>query len=802
MMKLANHAAKKTCAICRGRAMTVGGRLHARHGPPQSAQQRLFSIWNREAFIRTSSRPSISAAATSHTVNTQHPFQCRSYTLQNTIERERQDKLNKGAFAVLKALNEVHEKDSVQVAKLVSSLEALLPMAQWEEEHLCYLKDNINTMMNKRSSQSDIKGAVEVATSDQHQPTSSSVGRQISSDPAFFSFPLYLNESEKLRLGVGLTGRDVRAVLSATRHGKRIAVETLDVLLKTAAWYMRTTPSRSPKVVRLPPLQEGQSLTVIGDLHGSLSDLEAVLGMTGEPSASNLLVFNGDLADRGDHGMEVIAVVCTLLLAYPEFVFINRGNHEDLALSVAYGLAAELQHKYGSSVFRQTLGPRLDAFFCSLPLATVIQDDALIVHAGPPPPGVTLDDVQACLQVHKTENMSRTIRTSTVTTIDGKVVGSDPTEEIIESLLWSDPEVHEMDGIHRFYQHYTHGDPYWKPNTSRGAGFKFDERIVREYLQSEGLCRMIRSHEAVHDGCAHYTILDEEDDHDNDTDTTLHIPQPPPSSSSQPLTKKLEFFTVFSASRYPYKEGFNRAAILKLFPHQKHSILRYAVEDDEPTTATDNKMIPASESLSAQIALEDLRRALRDAVAPHGKDLLDAIQIMNLEGVIPFDEALGVLQQTLQLEADVFKGKSTKIAIARALTNAVEHEVPPDTIELEECIYQLMEEIEQEYNDNEGSGDSEEDGFHPDMAPHYPWLRAVFELVDVNHDGVIEKAEWQAAVDKINEKESVLPNLLPNQARRKPILLDADETWKLLDLDGDGKVKASDWDQLAKVLCR
>jgi len=81
---------------------------------------------------------------------------------------------------------------------------------------------------------------------------------------------------------------------------------------------------------------------VVGDLHGSLSDLGACLAALGRIGPANRVVFNGDFVDRGAHSVEVLAVVCALKLALPACVHLNRGNHEDEGLSYAYDLAAEV----------------------------------------------------------------------------------------------------------------------------------------------------------------------------------------------------------------------------------------------------------------------------------------------------------------------------------------------------------------------------------------------------------------------------------------------------------------------------
>ncbi|KAH8063519.1 manganese ion binding protein [Aureococcus anophagefferens] len=93
---------------------------------------------------------------------------------------------------------------------------------------------------------------------------------------------------------------------------------------------------------------------VVGDLHGSLGDLVTACGLAGEPGPSTRIVFNGDFVDRGRDGVEVLGVVLALHLTFPEFVKVNRGNHEDTALSSAYDFEGELTRKYGRRAARRS----------------------------------------------------------------------------------------------------------------------------------------------------------------------------------------------------------------------------------------------------------------------------------------------------------------------------------------------------------------------------------------------------------------------------------------------------------------
>lgn len=48
----------------------------------------------------------------------------------------------------------------------------------------------------------------------------------------------------------------------------------------------------------------------------------------GAPSTTNLYLFNGDIVDKGPKSTECMILLFLLKLQYPNYVFINRGNHE------------------------------------------------------------------------------------------------------------------------------------------------------------------------------------------------------------------------------------------------------------------------------------------------------------------------------------------------------------------------------------------------------------------------------------------------------------------------------------------
>jgi Ca2+-binding EF-hand superfamily protein len=252
----------------------------------------------------------------------------------------------------------------------------------------------------------------------------------------------------------------------------------------------------------------------------------------------------------------------------------------------------------------------------------------------------------------------------------------------------------------------------------------------------------------------------------------------------------MEFFTVFSASRYPNKEGFNQGAILKLKPNGEHNILRYATEDDEPLIEpTFTSFHEESPSFSEFCSVDSvsIRRALREAILAHRLDVHESMKALaatkSTGGHLPLDEVIDTLVNQLNIShGSLFKKAGARLALAKAMFHQCDDVLSLQSIDVQDCIKAIAA-MEDDDDDN--------DMFPDLMLPHYPWLRAVFDMVDSNHDGVLSQKEWNNAVNMINAK-------LPDDT--EPI--DAEETWHLLDMDGDGSVTASEWELLGKALCR
>eukprot|EP01062_Namystynia_karyoxenos_P060143 TRINITY_DN51638_c0_g1_i1.p1 TRINITY_DN51638_c0_g1~~TRINITY_DN51638_c0_g1_i1.p1 ORF type:complete len:1069 (+),score=236.59 TRINITY_DN51638_c0_g1_i1:91-3207(+) len=266
------------------------------------------------------------------------------------------------------------------------------------------------------------------------------------------------------------------------------------------------------------PAPHANRCVVVGDLHGHLDDLLHIVDekwyRMPDP-VSNKYVFNGDFVDRGDNSVEVIVLLLTLFLCFPDAVYLNRGNHEARGCSMLYGFFAELISKYES----RDLFDSFVELFDSMPLCALIEGEVLVVHGGPPRTGrgsehVTLQEINGI------------DRFCDVPCVRPDNVGEFSRDEVIlADLLWSDPGPAPAAGK---------GDQNtWVFNSIRSNGVIYRPTHSAGFCKRNNLQMIIRSHEAVDAGFLRH------------------------------ITHQGRVVTVFSASNYCGLEG-NDAAVAVL----------------------------------------------------------------------------------------------------------------------------------------------------------------------------------------------------------------------------------------------
>jgi len=220
-----------------------------------------------------------------------------------------------------------------------------------------------------------------------------------------------------------------------------------------------------------PTLQEikiadKKKLTVVGDIHGQLQDLFSIFTINGLPGPDNEYLFNGDFVDRGHYGAECCWSLFCFKLLYPNAVRLNRGNHESRQQNRLMGFEEEIYGKYPGPYGRVLL-QMFHGVMDQVPLCALIQEKIFVVHGGLfPHDGVTLDHIRGMSRKREPPIHSPTFE-----------------DQLFEAMLWSDPRPIQGRQI-----------------STRGAGVEFGQDVTHEFLRTNHMALVIRSHECVREG--------------------------------------------------------------------------------------------------------------------------------------------------------------------------------------------------------------------------------------------------------------------------------------------------------------
>lgn len=159
-----------------------------------------------------------------------------------------------------------------------------------------------------------------------------------------------------------LSKDDSNHIIEAIASGSKLDVSSLQSLVKTATALLK----EEPNLINLSSTTE--PISVIGDLHGSLSSLTHILHRI--QLEDRVVIFDGDFVDRGDYSLEVLLTLLVLKVTYPKNVYLLRGNHEDTMIASAYGFQDEIRRKYGDQATSRSWDSIGD-LFGALPLAAL-----------------------------------------------------------------------------------------------------------------------------------------------------------------------------------------------------------------------------------------------------------------------------------------------------------------------------------------------------------------------------------------------------------------------------------------------
>jgi len=129
-------------------------------------------------------------------------------------------------------------------------------------------------------------------------------------------------------------------------------------------------------------------IIIVGDIHGHLTDLQAIFQKHGLPPSKSYL-FLGDYVDRGGNSIETISLLFSLKIKYPKNVYLLRGNHECKEISRIYGFYDECKRWYSISLWKVFN----DCFDC-LPLCAIVENQIFCVHSGLSPQLTWVEDIR------------------------------------------------------------------------------------------------------------------------------------------------------------------------------------------------------------------------------------------------------------------------------------------------------------------------------------------------------------------------------------------------------------------------
>ena len=187
---------------------------------------------------------------------------------------------------------------------------------------------------------------------------------------------------------------------------------------------------------------DATKILIVADLHGDLNALQSALTKKYELGCDSM-IFLGDYIDRGPFSLDVLECVFSLKIKEPDKIILLRGNHELKETNRFEKLFEDLN--YDEDLYAQ-----INLVFDKMPVAAVISNKIFCVHGG----------------------------------IPGPVKISEITKEGVYPYVWNDPS--DECGINP---------------SNRGLGMRtFGENVFDEFLQVNGLERMVRGHSVLENG--------------------------------------------------------------------------------------------------------------------------------------------------------------------------------------------------------------------------------------------------------------------------------------------------------------
>ncbi|KAH8581779.1 calcineurin like phosphatase with 3x Efhand domains at N-terminus [Cryptosporidium sp. chipmunk genotype I] len=133
-------------------------------------------------------------------------------------------------------------------------------------------------------------------------------------------------------------------------------------------------------------IKGNSSVRIFGGIHGQLIDLLYFFENFSWPHfhrgdiLSMRYVFLGDYVDGGRFSLEVISILFSLKIMFPDKIFLLRGNHEDASINSTSGFHLECKQKFGMN--GEAIWERINDAFEFFSISALIDDQVLCLHSG------------------------------------------------------------------------------------------------------------------------------------------------------------------------------------------------------------------------------------------------------------------------------------------------------------------------------------------------------------------------------------------------------------------------------------
>ncbi|MFX1390218.1 MAG: metallophosphoesterase [Promethearchaeota archaeon] len=208
-------------------------------------------------------------------------------------------------------------------------------------------------------------------------------------------------------------------------------------------------------------VQNTEIAYIIGDIHGNLETLVKLLTLINKQNPK-LVIFLGDLVDRGPKQFECLIIVLALKILFPFKYFLLKGNHESLEMNQYYGFFQDFISRFkDKDKFNQILN-----IYNLLPLCALINKRILCLHGGIPQD----NDILKKLKGKNCKEFNEILISNT---------------QSIYQIMWNDPksEIEEFS------------------NSFRGPGIKFfGNKAFDSFMEYNKLQYLIRAHECFPEG--------------------------------------------------------------------------------------------------------------------------------------------------------------------------------------------------------------------------------------------------------------------------------------------------------------